>query len=84
MVAQHAMPGMDREAAGTIAALFLDDQDEAVSEAVSSGHENGPPDDLRRAVFPGSGDSVLAQDIGNPCLGSSETVCRDIGNSGCW
>ena len=28
-------------------------------------------------------DSVLAQDIGNPCLKSSETGGRDIGNPGC-
>jgi integrase len=57
-VYQHAMPGMDREAAGTVAALFLDSPDEPVSESVSNGHENGPPDDLRRAVFPGSGDRI--------------------------
>jgi integrase len=57
-VYQHAMPGMDREAAGTIAALFLDDPDTAVSESVSNRHDNGPPDDLRRTVVPGSGDRI--------------------------
>jgi hypothetical protein len=36
---------MDREAAGTIAALFVD-EDPAVSEPVSNGHENGPSEDL--------------------------------------
>jgi integrase len=30
-VYQHALPGMDREAAGTIAALFLDDPDQPAS-----------------------------------------------------
>jgi hypothetical protein len=49
---------MDREAAATIAALILDDPDAVVSESVSNGHENGPPDDLRRAVVPGSGDRI--------------------------
>jgi hypothetical protein len=56
-VYQHAMPGMDREAAGTIA-LFLDDAGPVVSGSVSNGHENGPPDDLRRAVSRGSGDRI--------------------------
>jgi hypothetical protein len=38
---------MDREAAGTIAALFLGEiPDEAVSESVSKEDENGQPDDL--------------------------------------
>jgi hypothetical protein len=55
-VYQHALPGMDREAAGTIAALFVGDAD--VSESVSNGHENGPPDDLWRAVHRGSGDRI--------------------------
>jgi len=48
-VYQHALPGMDREAAGTIAALFLDQEDPVdlgVSESVSNGDENGLPDDL--------------------------------------
>jgi len=45
-VYQHALPGMDREAAGTIAALFVDDESDVVSKSVSNGHENGPPDDL--------------------------------------
>jgi integrase len=44
-VYQHALPGMDREAAGTIAALFVDGEAD-VSESVSNGHENGPSDDL--------------------------------------
>lgn len=47
-VYQHALPGMDREAAGTIAALFLGDipSEPVVSESVSKGNENGQPDDL--------------------------------------
>jgi integrase len=47
-VYQHALPGMDREPAQTIAALFLADGiDEAiVSKSVSTGDENGQPDDL--------------------------------------
>jgi integrase len=46
-VYQHALPGMDREAAGTIAALFLGEAtNEAVSESVSKEDENGQPDDL--------------------------------------
>jgi integrase len=47
-VYQHALPGMDREAAGTIAALFLRDapDEPVVSESVSTGDENGQPDDL--------------------------------------
>jgi integrase len=47
-VYQHALPGMDREAAGRIAALFLGDMpiESAVSESVSTGYENGQPDDL--------------------------------------
>jgi hypothetical protein len=49
---------MDREAAGTIAALFLDDAGPAVSESVGNGHENGLPDHLRKAVPPGSGDRI--------------------------
>ena len=57
-VYQHALPGMDREAAGTIAALFLDDPERSVSGSVSNGRESGPPDDLRRAVSPGSGDRI--------------------------
>ena len=67
-VYQHALPGMDREAAGTIAARFLgDDQDDtddqeeeehAVSKSVSKGQKNGPPDDLRGTVSPGSGDRI--------------------------
>jgi hypothetical protein len=40
------MPGMDREAAGTIAALFVDDVWPDVSESVSKGHENGTSEDL--------------------------------------
>jgi hypothetical protein len=44
----------------------------------SASRDTGP--DLR---FSGRADSVLLQDIGNPCLGSSETVCQDIGNPGC-
>lgn len=44
-VYQHALPGMDREAAGKIAALFVDDE-AVVSEPVSKGRENGPSDDL--------------------------------------
>jgi integrase len=50
-VYQHALPGMDREAAGTIAALFVDlepdaDAEDPVSESVSEEDENGQPDDL--------------------------------------
>ena len=45
-VYQHALPGMDREAAGRIAALFLDDEDAGVSESVSNEYENAPSDDL--------------------------------------
>jgi hypothetical protein len=45
-VYQHALPGMDREAAGMIAALFVDDETTAVSRSVINGHENGPSDDL--------------------------------------
>jgi hypothetical protein len=46
-VYQHALPGMDREAASTIAALFVDDPtDGVVSKSVSRGRENGPSDDL--------------------------------------
>jgi hypothetical protein len=58
-VYQHALPGMDREAAGTVAALFVDDprpgdgdavstppEDDGVSKSVSKEHENGPSDDL--------------------------------------
>jgi integrase len=45
-VYQHALPGMDREAAGVIAALFVDDVMPGVSESVSNGQENGPSDDL--------------------------------------
>jgi hypothetical protein len=41
----------------------------------------GPEERLVRMGAPGS---VLAQDIGNPCLGTLETVCRDIGNPECW
>jgi hypothetical protein len=37
---------MDREAAGTVAALFLDDSDAPVSKSVSTRHEDGPSDDL--------------------------------------
>jgi len=42
-VYQHALPGMDREAAGRIAALFLGDDDPeagSVSKSVSTGDEN--------------------------------------------
>lgn len=45
-VYQHALPGMDREAAGTIAALFLGDDATAVSKSVSNEAENAPSDDL--------------------------------------
>jgi hypothetical protein len=41
-VYQHALPGMDREAAAVIAALFVDDE----TTAVINGHENAPSDDL--------------------------------------
>src|SRR2546430_2026913 len=42
-VYQHALPGMDREAAGTIAALFLDLEPEpVVSESVSKEEETDP------------------------------------------
>jgi integrase len=44
-VYQHAPPGMDREAARTVAALFVVDE-VAVSESVSIEHENAPSDDL--------------------------------------
>jgi hypothetical protein len=37
-------PGMDSEAAGTVAALFVDGILADVSESVSNGHENGPSD----------------------------------------
>jgi integrase len=46
-VYQHALPGMDREAAGTIAALFVDTgPDPGVSKSVSTEAENAPSDDL--------------------------------------
>jgi hypothetical protein len=45
-VYQHALPGMDREAAGTVAALFLDDSDAPVCRSVSTRQEDGPSDDL--------------------------------------
>ncbi len=50
-VYQHALPGMDREAAGTIAALFVDlvpedESEDGVSESVSEEDENGLSDDL--------------------------------------
>lgn len=46
-VYRHALPGMDREAAGTIAALFPGDQaSTGVSKTVSNSDENGHPDDL--------------------------------------
>jgi hypothetical protein len=45
-VYQHALPGMDREAAGTVAAPFVDSVLTDVSESVSNGHENGPSDEL--------------------------------------
>ena len=58
-VYQHALPGMDREAAGTVAALFVDhseleeadsvskDADSSpVSKSVIQGRENALPDDL--------------------------------------
>jgi hypothetical protein len=37
---------MDREAAGTVAAPFVDSVLTDVSESVSNGHENGPSDEL--------------------------------------
>jgi transcriptional regulator with XRE-family HTH domain len=44
---QDALPGMDREAAGVIAALFLDPVEETVvPKSVPTGHENALPDDL--------------------------------------
>jgi hypothetical protein len=43
-VYQHAMPGMDREAAGAIAALFVDAVEPVASESVSTGHETAPQD----------------------------------------
>ncbi len=56
---QDALPGMDREAAGTIAALFPGQvADEAVSGSVSEEDENGQSDDLWLPVFPGSGDRI--------------------------
>ena len=53
-VYQHALPGMDREAAGTIAALFVDlepaptgnESVPTVSESVSASEQNGQSDDL--------------------------------------
>jgi integrase len=46
-VYQHALPSMDREAAGTIAALFLGDQAiTGVSKSVSNHDKNGHSDDL--------------------------------------
>jgi hypothetical protein len=57
-VYQPALPGMDREAAGTIAALFIDDETTGVSRSVSNERENGPPDYLWRAVSPGSGERI--------------------------
>ena len=50
-VYQHALPGMDREAAGTIAALFVDLVAEAAPDGVSSGsvstdEQNGLSDAL--------------------------------------
>ena len=56
-VYQHALPGMDREAANTIAALFLGNgpEETPVSESVSTGDENGQPDDLWLSVVISSG-----------------------------
>jgi len=44
-VYQHALPGMDREAAGTIAALFLGEEvtEAGVSGSVSTGDEKRTP-----------------------------------------
>jgi len=39
-VYQHALPGIDREAANSVAALLV--VDDAVSKSVSTDHENGP------------------------------------------
>jgi hypothetical protein len=47
-VYQHSLRGMDCEAAGTIAALFVrnDAEEAGVSKSVSKGDENGQSDDL--------------------------------------
>ena len=52
-VYSHAVPGMDRQAAHEIAAMFVDDEEPeddiengSVSKSVSKEHENGPSDDL--------------------------------------
>jgi integrase len=46
-VYQHALPGMDREAAGTVAALFVDPvSEDPVPKSVPKGHENALPDHL--------------------------------------
>jgi hypothetical protein len=43
-----------------IAALFVDNEpaEDGVSESARKDDENGPPDDLRRAVPGGSGDRI--------------------------
>jgi hypothetical protein len=50
-VYQHALPGMDREAAGTIAALFLDDpaedEDDQVPDDAPDKPEDEAPDEDR-------------------------------------
>lgn len=52
-VYSHALPGIDREAADTIAAMYVDLPEEAVvSESVSNGNKNATLDDLQDGVFP--------------------------------
>lgn len=51
-VGHHALPDMDREAAGTTAARFLGEE---LSESVSTDDENGQPDELRLSVVVSSG-----------------------------
>jgi integrase len=52
-VYSHALPGMDREAADTIAGRFLDQEpdEDAVSKSVSKDDENALPDDHLRGRF---------------------------------
>ncbi|GAA1825421.1 hypothetical protein GCM10009835_52710 [Planosporangium flavigriseum] len=44
--------------AGTIAALFLDDETTVVRKSVSNEDETAPSDDLRGGAFPGSGERI--------------------------
>jgi hypothetical protein len=57
------------------------DEEQPVAGRLLASELNGP--DIARSLVL-SLNTVLAQDIGNPCLGTLETVCRDIGNPECW